>query len=128
MIFCRGGENLMAAHRIERINEEIRKELADILRQVKDPRIPSMTSILSVETTPDLKFCKVFVSFLDNVDKKESIKGLKKASGFIRHELSSRLNLRYTPQLNFEADESISRGVRISRMINELNEKSEVNE
>lgn len=118
----------MAAHRIERINEEIRKELADILRQVKDPRIPSMTSILSVETTPDLKFCKVFVSFLDNVDKKESIKGLKKASGFIRHELSSRLNLRYTPQLNFEADESISRGVRISRMINELNEKSEVNE
>lgn len=115
----------MATHRIGRINEEIKRELSDILRGLKDPRIPEMTSILSVDTTPDLKYCKVYVSFLNAPDEKEAIKGLSKASGFIRHELSSRLNLRYTPQIIFKADDSISRGVRISRMLNELQNKGE---
>ena len=88
----------MAGHRLERINEEIRRELSEILRTIKDPRVPELVSLVAVKTTPDLKFCKVYVSFLDGVDEKGAMEGLKTAAGYIRREVGQRLQLRNTPQ------------------------------
>ncbi len=111
----------MAKYRIDRINEEIKRELANILREVKDPRVPSMISILAVKTTPDLKFCKVLVSFFTpDVNIKEAIKGLNSSASFIRHEMGNRVNLRMLPAFTFEYDNSIEHGTRISGLINEV--------
>ena len=107
--------------RISRINDEILRELSQIIRtEVKDPRIGTMTSIIRVETTQDLKYCKVFVSVLGNDEEKDSVmKGLKNAGGFIRHLLAERLNLRYTPELTFKLDDSVEYAVRMSKLIDE---------
>ena len=104
----------MASNRIGRINEEIQRELASLFRSVKDPRVSGhMISITAVETTPDLRFAKVHISLLDNSDVKEVIKGLKSASGWLRRELGHALNLRYTPELIFERDDSIDKGAHV---------------
>ena len=108
----------MAKNRIERINEEIKRVLSDILREVKDPRIPQFTSVVKVSTTGDLKYCKVFVSFFTKGDKEKALKALKSASGFIRRELSQRVQLRQTPELLFENDDSIEYGAKISGIVN----------
>ena len=90
----------MASNRIGRINEEMQKELAALLRQLKDPRVQkTMISITRVDTTSDLRYSKVFVSFLDKDCAREGLQGLKSASGYLRRELGSRLQLRYTPEL-----------------------------
>ncbi len=108
----------MASNRIGRINEEIQRELASLIRNVKDPRVSGrMISITAVETTPDLRFAKVFVSMLDKSDSKEVVKGLKSASGYLRRELGRALNLRYTPDLQFEQDDSIIKGAHILEML-----------
>ncbi len=107
------------AHRIQRVNEEIRKELARILPQLKDPRIPSLVSITAVETTGDLKECKVYVSALLG-DEKEMLKGLKSSGSFIRGALARNLKLRYTPELTFYADASIKYGMHINEKLHEL--------
>ncbi len=88
-------------NRISRINDEIMKELSQIIRfEVKDPRINAMTSVIRVDTTADLKYCKVFVSVLGNEEEKQNVmKGLKNAGGFIRHLVAERINLRFTPEL-----------------------------
>ena len=106
-------------HRIQRVNEEIRKELARILPQLKDPRIPSLVSITAVETTGDLKECKVYVSALIG-DEKEMLKGLKSSGSFIRGALARNLKLRYTPELTFIADSSIKYGMHINEKLHEL--------
>ena len=111
----------MPGYRIDRINEEIRRELSVILRDMKDPRIPDIVSLVGVKTTPDLRFCKVYVSFLDGVDEKAAIKGLESAAGFIRREIGHRVQLRYTPEFQFACDHSILQGSKISKMINEIN-------
>jgi ribosome-binding factor A len=109
-----------SAFKKARINEEIAKELGAILRTVKDPRISGgFLSIVGVDTTPDLKFCKVRFSLFGG-DAKEAAKGLKSASGYIRHELASRLNLRLTPELTFIPDTSIEHGAHISALIDSL--------
>ncbi len=110
----------MAGHRIARINEEIRKELARILPNVKDPRVPSLLSITAVETTGDLKECKVFVSALTEVDEKELLRGLKSSGSYIRGALSRGLKLRYTPELTFHLDPSIKYGMHINQKLHEL--------
>ena len=110
----------MASNRINRINEEIQRELASLLRTIKDPRVTGMISIIAVRATADLRFAKVYVSTLDGSDTKELIKGLKSAAGYLRRELGSRLSLRYTPELIFEHDTSIAHGARISKLINDL--------
>ena len=94
-------------NRMTRVNDEITKELANIIRgELKDPRIGVMTSVLRVETTQDLKYCKIFISVLGNdEEKKEVMKGLKSASGYIRHLLAERINLRITPELMFRLGE-----------------------
>ena len=108
----------MASNRIGRINEEIQRELASLIRNVKDPRVSGrMISITAVETTPDLRYAKIFVSMLDKSDTKEVIKGLKSAAGYLRRELGRALSLRYTPELQFEQDDSIIKGTHILQML-----------
>lgn len=116
--------------RISRINDEILRELSQIIRtEVKDPRIGTMTSIIRVETTQDLKYCKVFVSVLGNGEEKDSVmKGLKNAGGFIRHLLAERLNLRYTPELTFKLDDSVEYAVRMSKLIDEVSKGTVAND
>ena len=111
----------MASNRIGRINEEIQKELASKIRNLKDPRVQgTMISITRVETTPDLRYAKVYASFLQEDKAADALKGLKSASGYLRRELGSALNLRYTPELVWELDDSITYGARMLKLINSL--------
>lgn len=107
------------SNRIVRINEEIKHELSNIIsRELKDPRINQMTSVMRVETTSDLKHCKVYISILGNDESIEGTKaGLESSSGFIRKELAKRINLRNTPELHFVIDHSIEYGIHISKLI-----------
>lgn len=109
--------------RMIRINDEIKRELSEIIRtELKDPRMSVMTSVLKVETTNDLKYCKVYISVLgDEHQKEEVIKGLKNASGFIRKQVAMRINLRNTPEFKFELDDSLEYSIRISKLIDEVN-------
>ena len=110
----------MASNRIGRINEEIQRELAALFRTVKDPRVHGLVSITHVETTPDLRYAKVYVSVLDKSDVKEVIKGLKSAGGYLRRELGRALSLRYTPELQFFLDDSIAHGAHILDMLSHV--------
>jgi len=111
----------MASNRINRINEEIQKSLSDALRTVKDPRVSgTMISITRVETTPDLRWAKVCVSFLEEDKAAEAMKGLKSASGYLRREVGNDLKLRYTPELQWSLDDSITYGAKILKLINSL--------
>ena len=111
----------MASNRIGRINEEIQKELASLLRNLKDPRVQNtMISITHVETTPDLRYAKIYVSFLQEDRANDALKGLKSAGGYLRRELGRALNLRYTPELNWALDDSITYGAKMLKLINSL--------
>jgi ribosome-binding factor A len=111
--------------RITKIDEEIRKDLSSIIRNLKDPRIHPMTSVVSVNTTSDLKFCKVYISVLGNEEEqKDSIKGLNSAASFIRTELARSINLRNTPEITFVNDQSIERSIHMSKLIDEVNKKN----
>lgn len=111
----------MASNRINRINEEIQKAMAELLRSVKDPRVGgTMISITRVETTPDLRFAKIFVSFLEDDKAKDALKGLDSAAGYLRRELGAALQLRHTPQLQWALDDSITYGARMLKLINSL--------
>lgn len=110
----------MAKYRKNRINDAVKEELAQILRDVKDPRITeAFVSITAAEVSGDLKFAKIYFSVM-NGDKDEVLKGLKNAHGFLRSELARRINLRQTPQLTFEYDSSMEYGANISRILNTL--------
>ncbi len=110
-------------NRMIRINDEIRKEVSEIIRsELKDPRVGTITSVLKVETTNDLKYCKIFVSILgDDEKKKEVMEGLKNAAGFIRKQIAVRINLRNTPELKFILDDSLEYSIKISKIINDIN-------
>ena len=111
----------MASNRIGRINEEIQKELSSLIRNLKDPSVQDpMISVTRVETTPDLRWAKVYVSFLQEDRAAGAIKGLKSASGYLRRELGRALNLRYTPELQWALDDSITYGARMLALINSL--------
>ena len=107
----------MASNRIGRINEEIQREMSSLIRTVKDPRVTGLISVTSVDTTPDLKFCKLYISVLDKSDVEQVLKGLKSASGYLRRELGRSLNLRNTPELTFVRDDSIDHGAHILDML-----------
>ena len=113
----------MASNRIGRINEEIQRELAALLRTVKDPRVHGLVSITHVDTTPDLRYAKVFVSVLNQQDGKEVIRGLKSAGGYLRRELGRALSLRYTPELLFQEVDSIDKGTHILKLLNDIEQK-----
>ena len=111
----------MASNRIGRINEEIQRELSELLRELKDPRVhKTMLSLTRVETTPDLRYAKVYVSLLDKEYTKETLAGLKSSSGYLRRELGRSLNLRYTPELQWQADDSITHGAHILDILSKL--------
>lgn len=112
----------MASNRIGRVNEELQRELAGLLRNLKDPRVQAtMISVTRVEATPDLRYAKVFVSFLDAARAPEAMKGLKSASGYLRRELGAALQLRYTPELQWQEDDSITRGAHMLELLGSLN-------
>ena len=110
-----------------RINSEVLKELSRIIsREIKDPRIAPMTSVVSVEVAPDLKTCKAYISVLGDKEAQEStLEGLRSAHGYIRRELARSINLRNTPDVRFILDQSIEYGVNMSKKIDELKEKEE---
>ena len=109
----------MASNRIGRINEEIQRELAEQIRFLKDPRVSQvgMVSIIRVDTTGDLRYARVWVSVLDKNQEKDVMRGLKSAAGYLRRELGHALQLRYTPELQFIADDSISQGAHILEVL-----------
>ena len=106
-----------------RINAEVMKELSLIISgEIKDARISSMTSVVSVEGAPDLETCKAYISVLgDEEAQKSTLEGLNSAASFIRKELARRVNLRNTPEIKFIIDQSIEYGVRMSKLIDEVN-------
>jgi ribosome-binding factor A len=106
-----------------RINEEVMRELSNIIRlEVKDPRISPVTSVVSVEVAPDLKTCKAYISVLgDDEAVAKTIEGLKSSAGFIRRELAHRVNLRNTPEITFVSDQSIAYAAKMSKLIDEVN-------
>ena len=116
----------MASNRIGRINEEIQRELAELLRELKDPRVhKTMVSITHVETTPDLRYAKVYVSMLDKDCVKETLAGLKSSGGYLRRELGSVLRLHHTPDIQWALDDSITYGARMLALINSLEVNSD---
>ena len=111
------------ANRIDRINEEARKEISAIIRELKDPRITKgLCSVVSVDITKDLRWCKAYISvFGDETAQKDAIDGLKNAAGFVRKELAHRLGLRYTPEILFTLDNSIEHGAHINKLLRDIN-------
>ena len=105
-----------------RINMEVQRELSEIIRSgIKDPRIHPMTSVVAVEVTPDLKYCKAYISVLgDEEAAKATVEGLRSASSYVRRELARRVNLRNTPEIKFNLDQSIEYGVNMSKLIDEV--------
>ena len=114
----------MASFKIGRLSEDIKRELSLLIRELKDPRISKMLSIIRCEVSGDLSHCKVNVSALEGeAATKESIKGLNSASGFLRRELSNRLHLRKCPELHFIADGSIAYSAKINQILHDLDEE-----
>ena len=112
----------MSVRRASRLNEEIRKIISTIIQnELKDPRIPMITSITHVDVTKDLRYAKVYVSvFGDEEQKAKCIEGLKSAAGFIRKEIGSKIKIRYVPEPVFELDNSIEHGLQISQILEEI--------
>lgn len=119
----------MSSNKLARTNDDIQRVVSYLLRNVKDPRVQQgMISVTRVETTGDLRYSKIWLSVMGMRDEKEFKKGLKSASGWLRRELGSAMNLRYTPELVFEIDHSIEYGAHISQLINSLDIKQDEGE
>lgn len=111
----------MAGFKIGRATEDIKRELTDILRSVKDPRVSGLLSIVKIDLSGDMSYCKVYVSSLEGMEStRQSVKGLVSAQGYIRRELGSRLRMRKTPELRFVADDSIEISAKISKRLEEI--------
>ena len=116
------------SNRMDKINEELKKELSVIIdNNLKNPHITGIISVTKVKTSPDLRYARVYISLLNCKNVKETLDGLKSASGFMRTELARRVNLRYTPELRFEIDDSMEYGARIENILKEIipNKESE---
>ena len=113
-----------ATNRMQKVDEEFKRELSKIIDQdLKNPNITGLISVMKVKTSPDLKNAKVYISILGSKSKKNTMEGIKKASGFIRTELARRINLRYTPELVFELDETLEYGAKIDSILEEIKKK-----
>lgn len=110
--------------RIDKINGEVMRELANVIRELKDSRIPIMTSVVAVHVTNDLRYAKAYISVMgdENVQAK-AMQGLKSAAGFIRREIGRRVDLRYTPEFIFELDKSIEHGSHIDKLLKNIDKK-----
>lgn len=112
----------MASNRLERIKEEVKRELSGIIRRLKDPRIADVVSVVAVDITKDLKYAKAHISVMGTEEqKKNTITALNSAAGFIRHEISSGLDLRITPEFKFVQDNSVEYGIHIDELIHKIN-------
>ena len=111
-----------SSQRLQKINDEIKKEAAEVLRaELKDPRVSAMTTVTSAQTTSDLKQCKIFVSVLgDDGAKKEAMDGLRNAAPYLRKMLAMRVNLRNTPEITFVLDESLEYGMKMDKLFKEI--------
>ncbi|NJD04622.1 MAG: 30S ribosome-binding factor RbfA [Ruminiclostridium sp.] len=107
--------------RTYRISEEMKKEVSNIIQnELKDPRLPQMVSVMSANVTKDLRYAKVYISvFGSEEEKKNALSALKSAAGYIRREISHRMQLRYTPEMQFDLDNSIEHGAYITKLIND---------
>jgi len=113
-------------NRLGRIDEQYRKEISQILNyELKNPNVTGLISVTKVKVTNDLKFAKVYVSILNSKNLKDTLAGLKKSAGFIRSELAKRVNLRNTPEIIFELDDSLEYGARIDNILKEIMPKKE---
>lgn len=112
----------MSGHKVQRVSEDIKRELTAILRELKDFRVKdSLISIVRIELSNDLSFCKVYVSAMEGLEKaKSAVEGLKSASGYIKHQLGLRLDIRHIPTLKFIATDSIEYSAHISKVLNDL--------
>ncbi len=111
----------MPSYRVERTAEDIRFQLGNLIRELKDPRISGMLSVVKIDLSSDFSFCKVYVSSLEGIERaKEAVRGLESAAGYIRREIGSRLKLRHVPSFQFVADDSIEHSAEISKLIREL--------
>ena len=114
-------EHRKNANRMNRVDEEFKKEISMIIDQdLKNPNITGIISVTKVKVSKDLRVAKIYVSLLNCKSKKNTLEGLKNSSGFIRSELAKRINLRYTPELSFEIDESLEYGARIESILKEI--------
>ena len=113
----------MPSFRLDRTSEDVKRELTDIMRTLKDPRINGLLSILKVHLSKDLSLCRVYVSSLDGIDAaKSAVEGLNSAAGYVRRELGQRIKLRRSPQIQgFVADDSIEHSAHINQMLHDLN-------
>lgn len=113
----------MNSKRNNRISEEVKRTISEIVQNdIKDPRVPTLTSISHVEVTNDLSFAKIYVTVLgDDYDRDEAVEGLNSAKGFIKRELSKRVKLRVMPELIFINDDSIERAFELNKLIDEVN-------
>ena len=118
----------MAGYRIDRISEDIKREIVAVMRELKDPRVQGkLLTVVKVEVSSNASFAKVFVSSMNGIDDaKQAVKGLDTATGYIRREVGGRLHLRKTPELKFVADNSVEHGMNIARMLDELKEDENV--
>lgn len=115
----------MAGFHIDRITEDIKREIISIIRELKDPRINSMLTVVKVEVSGDLSYAKVYISAMEGIEAaKDSIKGLNSAQGYIRKQLGSRLHLRKSPELKFIADDSIAKGMDLFEKIKGLSDEN----
>lgn len=112
---------MASGSRTDRISEEVKRELSAVVRELKDPRIPMMTTVVNVRVTKDLKFAKAYISVMgDEKVRKDAIAALRSAGGFIRREIGRRLNLRNTPEFSFVEDDSIEYGAHINEILKNL--------
>ena len=117
----------MAFNRTQRINGEMQWELASVFRTIKDPRMSTFTSVVSVNVTKDLKYAKIYVSVMGSEEEKQNtLKALKSATGYIKKEIASRLNLRIVPEPTFVLDTSIDYGMHINELLNKINGENNV--
>lgn len=108
-------------NRLNRVDEELKREISNIISfELKEPSVTGMVSVTKVKTTPDLKFAKVYVSILNSKNLKKTVDGLKKSAGFIRSQIAKKVNLRITPQLVFEVDDSMEYGQKIDAILKDL--------
>ena len=111
------------SRRLTRINDEIKEQTAILIRDLKDPRLSGLITVIKADTTQDLKYCKIYVSIMGSEeDKENSISALKNAQGFIKKQLAHNVNLRQTPQLSFILDDSLDHSMRIQEILNDLKE------
>ena len=112
--------------RFERINEELKKEISHIISyELKNPNVTGLISVTKAKITPDLKYAKIYVSMLNTKNETETLEVLKKSSGFIRTQIAKKMNLRITPELVFEKDDSIEYGARIEAILKEIKPEAE---